>query len=576
MEKYKTKESIIDVKSESLNDTSLISSSKNSYPETSVKETEPQTFSNGHSVISEFSQTVADTELANELLNRSDSEQLIAKSTKKYTIRFSNKGACITNIFLNEYKFLSTNDTLEFTDSKFKILNENILLTDIENNGELSSVNYEIINSTDSSISFEYKTAGYFLNNGKLIKSLLPAGIKIIKTFDISDDSYLIKMRIKIDKPDGAGSDNLGLIQVLNPKTNEKYVSGLSVKWTSGIFVEHDKPNIFVYYQNESFEKENPGSGDVDTSVQTLLLKDKNDAIFKKFIQASNVKWFGLNSNYFLTAMLVDNISSNRIELYSSKTNIGYRYLTTPLQFEKNSIELNFDVFIGPKEYYLLKNVLPGKKLEESMDYGWFGALALILLKVLKFFYALIPNYGIAIILLTVLINIIMYPLKAKSMKAMEEMKKLQPKIQELKEKYGDDKAKIQQETMRLYKEFKINPLGGCLPMFLQLPIFIGLYRMLEYAIELRGAEFLYIGDLSAKDPTYILPIIMGGTMFIQQKLTPAPPEQQKTMMILPFVFTFMFMSMPSGLIVYWTAFNIISILQQLYQNKLSAKKGVK
>nr|HPG32062.1 membrane protein insertase YidC [bacterium] len=407
---------------------------------------------------------VADTELANELLNRSDSEQLIAKSTKKYTIRFSNKGACITNIFLNEYKFLSTNDTLEFTDSKFKILNENILLTDIENNGELSSVNYEIINSTDSSISFEYKTAGYFLNNGKLIKSLLPAGIKIIKTFDISDDSYLIKMRIKIDKPDGAGSDNLGLIQVLNPKTNEKYVSGLSVKWTSGIFVEHDKPNIFVYYQNESFEKENPGSGDVDTSVQTLLLKDKNDAIFKKFIQASNVKWFGLNSNYFLTAMLVDNISSNRIELYSSKTNIGYRYLTTPLQFEKNSIELNFDVFIGPKEYYLLKNVLPGKKLEESMDYGWFGALALILLKVLKFFYALIPNYGIAIILLTVLINIIMYPLKAKSMKAMEEMKKLQPKIQELKEKYGDDKAKIQQETMRLYKEFKINPLGGCLP----------------------------------------------------------------------------------------------------------------
>ncbi|MBP7653620.1 membrane protein insertase YidC [Candidatus Dependentiae bacterium] len=527
------------------------------------------------SSLSETSVVSYDTKLNESILSKTVEERKILKVTKKYTLQFSNKGACITNIYLNEFKYISTSDTLDFTDYTHRVLNENILLTDMENNGELSKVNFEVLNSTDTSISFEYKTAGYYLEEGKLVKSFLPSGMTVIKSFEISDDSYLIKLKLKILKPDNSNIDNLSNIQITNPETNEKYISGLSIKWTSGIFIEHDKPNIFVYYQNESFEKENPGSGFLDTSIQTLSLKN-NDEIYKKFIQASNIKWFGLNSNYFLTAMMVDNIPSNRIELYSTKTNVGYRYLTTPLQFDKNSIDLNFNIFVGPKEYYLLKSVMPGKKLEESMDYGWFGALALLLLKVLKFFYNIIPNYGAAIILLTILINVIMYPLKAKSMNAMEEMKKLQPKIQELKEKYGDDKTKIQQETMRLYKEYKINPLGGCLPMLLQLPIFIGLYRMLEYAIELRGAVFFYIRDLSAADPTYILPIIMGGTMFIQQKLTPAPPEQQKTMMILPFIFTFMFLRMPAGLILYWTAFNIISILQQLYQNKLSAKKGVK
>ncbi len=128
---------------------------------------------------------------------------------------------------------------------------------------------------------------------------------------------------------------------------------------------------------------------------------------------------------------------------------------------------------------------------------------------------------------------------------------------------------------MSLYKEHKINPVGGCLPVFLQLPIFIGLYRMLQYAIELRGARFLYLKDLSAADGTYILPLLMGGTMFIQQKMTPTPPDQQKIFMMMPIIFTFMFISMPSGLILYWTAFNVISIAQQMYQKYSDAKKIV-
>jgi YidC/Oxa1 family membrane protein insertase len=253
--------------------------------------------------------------------------------------------------------------------------------------------------------------------------------------------------------------------------------------------------------------------------------------------------------------------------------------MSSPLKFDKTgTVSYSFKIYAGPKDYYILKKTFDGVSLEQTINYGWFEILSLILLKVLNFFNKIIPNYGVSIIILTILINILIYPLKKKSLSAMEDMKVLQPKLQELKEKYKDDKARIQQETMKLYKENGVNPLGGCFPMLLQIPIFIGLFRMLQSSIELRGAEFIYIKDLSAADPYYILPIIMGITMFIQQKMTPAPPEQQKTMMFLPIIFTFLFKSMPAGLILYWTAFNIISILQQIYQQKTSkkSKKGVK
>jgi YidC/Oxa1 family membrane protein insertase len=235
-----------------------------------------------------------------------------------------------------------------------------------------------------------------------------------------------------------------------------------------------------------------------------------------------------------------------------------------------------FILYAGPKEYDRIKALKIG--LEDIIDYGWFPlgrtankALALPFFRLLKLFYSFINNYGLAIILLTVLIRIVFIPLTNKSQKSMKAMQALAPKINEIKEKYKKDPQRMNKEVMELYKKHKVNPFGGCLPMIIQIPIFIALYNVLMYAIELRGAPFyLWIKDLSVKDPYYILPIAMGISMLIQMKMTPTSvdPMQAKIMMILPIVFTFMFLTFPSGLVLYWLVNNLLTIAQQYYINK--------
>jgi YidC/Oxa1 family membrane protein insertase len=190
----------------------------------------------------------------------------------------------------------------------------------------------------------------------------------------------------------------------------------------------------------------------------------------------------------------------------------------------------------------------------------------------LNIFFSVFKNYGVAIILLTVVVRLILYPITFKSMKSMKDMQKIQPLITEIREKYKDDKEKMNQEVMRLYQSHKINPLGGCLPLLLQLPIFIALYKALFVAIELRQSPFcLWIKDLSEMDPYYVTPIVMGLSYFLQQKMTPtsADPTQQKMMMLMPVVFTVIFLNLPSGLVLYFFVSNLLSIAQQVYMNKI-------
>jgi YidC/Oxa1 family membrane protein insertase len=189
----------------------------------------------------------------------------------------------------------------------------------------------------------------------------------------------------------------------------------------------------------------------------------------------------------------------------------------------------------------------------------------------LNFLYDFVHNYGVAIILMTILIKLLFWPLGNLSYKSMREMQKIQPKINELRQKYKNDQAKLGQETMALYKSHKINPLSGCLPILIQLPVFIGLFNALLYAIELRHSPlFFWIQDLSAKDPYYITPILMGITQFIQQKMTPTmgDPMMAKMMLFMPLVLTIFFLNFPSGLVIYWLFNNILSIGQQFYINK--------
>jgi YidC/Oxa1 family membrane protein insertase len=243
--------------------------------------------------------------------------------------------------------------------------------------------------------------------------------------------------------------------------------------------------------------------------------------------------------------------------------------------------EVNYEIYFGPKKLSILNQV--NYDLSKAINFGWFDVLAKPMLWLLNFFHSVIGNYGIAIILLTVLIKGTFWPITQKGMKSMKNMQKLQPKVAKLKEKYKDDSQKMNQEMMALYKTYKVNPLGGCLPMLLQIPFFFALYKVLLMSIELRHAPFmLWINDLSAPDRLPIgfdipylggipvLTLLMGASMYLQQKMTPttADPTQAKIMQMLPIIFTFMFLNFASGLVLYWFVNNLLSILQQQLINR--------
>lgn len=276
------------------------------------------------------------------------------------------------------------------------------------------------------------------------------------------------------------------------------------------------------------------------------------------------IHWIGQEDKYFTAAL----IPLSPVEGASVWKEGASAEVALKLKPQKQ----DFIFYIGPKEYDRLKSFNAG--LENMVDFGWFSIVAMPLFWVLKLFYKYLGNYGWAIILLTIVVRVPFIPILNKSQQSMKKMQKIQPMMAELKEKYKKDPVKMQKETMALYKKYKVNPVGGCLPMFLQIPVFIALYNVLLKAIELRGAPFiLWITDLAAKDPYYVFPIVMGATMVIQQKMTPSAmdPKQAKIMMLMPIVFTFMFLSFPAGLVIYWLVNNILGIAHQFYANKKAA-----
>jgi YidC/Oxa1 family membrane protein insertase len=285
-----------------------------------------------------------------------------------------------------------------------------------------------------------------------------------------------------------------------------------------------------------------------------------------------NVLWAGFADKYFLSAILADKNSIAAAELKKSAAGFMESIVTSP-QVTVNpgqSVTVTHRLFVGPKDIDILK--LQGNSLVQSLDLGWFTVIAKPLLYTLKFLYGYVGNYGIAIIIVTIVLKALFFPLTHKSYKSMKDMQKIQPKMAALKEKFKDDRDAMNKAVMELYRDHKVNPLGGCLPMVVQIPVFFALYKALMFSIELRHAPFLlWVTDLADKDPYYVTPVIMGITMFVQQKMTPSQmdPVQQKMMLALPVVFTFMFLSFPSGLVLYWLVNNVLTIGQQMYINKL-------
>lgn len=247
-----------------------------------------------------------------------------------------------------------------------------------------------------------------------------------------------------------------------------------------------------------------------------------------------------------------------------------------PLVFIKGNDDFKVSGYIGPKDFQLLKSIHP--ELTDVVEYGFFTFIAKPLFTLLSYLHGIFGNWGWAIVVMTIIVRLVLYPLTYKGMVSMNKLKELAPKVKELQKKYGDDKQKLNTHMMELYKKHGANPMGGCLPILLQIPVFFAVYRVLQNAIELKGAEWiLWVEDLAVMDPYFILPVAMGLTMFIHQRITPTTfndPMQEKIMKFLPLIFTFFFVTFPAGLTLYWFTNNLASIVQQFYVNRLFAKKN--
>ncbi len=339
-------------------------------------------------------------------------------------------------------------------------------------------------------------------------------------------------------------------------------------------------PEVMLTAENDH-SKKNPGAPfeGLVALVDNKIKREKVSEEMKKGQEFSgDIAWAGFGYTYFLMALLPDHDSGHRLWIQESGPAL---VLKVSGQAGNPTLSSGYTLFIGPKELNTLKSL--DKGLERAIDFGYFSFVSMPLLYVLHFSHRFTGSYGVDIILLTFLIKVLMAPLTHKSFVSMKRMQKLQPQMERLKEKFAKDKEKLNKEIMELYRRNGVNPLGGCLPMLLQFPVFIGLYNALSTPIELRHAPFMWIKDLSRPDwesipftlgdwhlGIPILTVLMGASMFLQQWLTPSAgdPNQRKMMLMMPLLFTFMFVSFPAGLTVYWLVNNILSIGQQYWINR--------
>jgi YidC/Oxa1 family membrane protein insertase len=382
-------------------------------------------------------------------------------------------------------------------------------------------------------------------NQGRLLfEGRTPNGAVITKEFNFTGSGYAIGMQVSVE---GAAQSPTVLL------TSDARPNG---------------PN-----SNAPFEG-------LLADVAGKLVREHGDALAKGKEWSGKIAWAGFGHTYFLFAVLPDDGAEQKVTVRGAAPAVIMEIGAEPASATTG--KATHTIFIGPKELDILKGMNRG--LERAIDFGWFAFVSMPLLYVMHFFHRLTASYAIDIILLTVLIKLLLAPLTHKSFVSMKQMQKLQPQMERLKEKYKDDKEGLNKEIMELYRRNKVNPFGGCLPMLLQFPVFIGLYNALRTPIELRHATFFWIKDLSRPDweslpltvadwhvGIPILTLLMGASMFLQQWMTPSAgdPNQRRMMMMMPLVFTFMFINFPSGLTIYWLVNNLLSIAQQYLINRM-------
>ena len=368
-----------------------------------------------------------------------------------------------------------------------------------------------------------------------------PDGVRLRKVFVFERSSYLVRIEHHLANQGTGTIQPHGYYQFVRDGDPPEGDSKMLPTYTG----------VAVYNQKDKFQKvtfEEIAKGKVPYS------KSAEDG------------WVGIVQHYFVAAWIPP--AKVPREYYTKRLDSNLYAAGVILPVGKmeggQSTTQAVNVYLGPQDQDKLANVAEG--LDLTVDYGWLTVIAVPLFWVLKTMYGWVGNWGVAIILLTVIIKLIFYPLSAASYRSMARMRVLAPKLQRLKEQYGDDRQRMQQAMMELYKTEKINPLGGCLPILVQIPVFIALYWVLLASFELRQAPFmLWVEDLAAPDPFYILPLLMGATMIIQTRLNPEPPDpvQAKLMKIMPIAFSIFFFFFPAGLVLYWLVNNVLSIAQQ-------------
>jgi len=483
-------------------------------------------------------------------VSSSPSSNLIKIETDVLLIELDPRGGDIVSAKLIEHKISADSD------EPYTLLTSMADRTYVAKSGLLGA------NGTDTSKGrplFSSAFSNYSLNTNEdeLVVDLYfqQGDVRITKRYSFERGNYLIDVEYLID--------------------NQSEQS-----WNAAFYAQINRDDILP--ETTAGIGMNPYVGAAITTEEERYKKvefdDIEDDRYQKTVDSG---WVALLERYFLSAWIPQEGLSVSYDLRkSSNRNLYFIGFTQPVTTvnpgEQGVIQAGF--YVGPKDQYVLRDI--AKYLDLTVDYGWLWWAAQPLYAVLYFIQSgeihsfdldlkLFPgfiNWGVSIILLTLIVKLIFFPLSAASYKSMARMRKLTPKMTAMRERFGDDKQAMSQEMMKLYQKEKVNPLGGCLPMLVQMPIFLALYWVLLESVEIRQAPFAFwLQDLSSKDPWFVLPLIMGASMWFQQKLNPPPPDptQAKVMQMMPIMFTFMFLFFPSGLVLYWTVNNILSITQQ-------------
>jgi YidC/Oxa1 family membrane protein insertase len=470
--------------------------------------------------------------------------QEVKIDTELYTATISEKGGVITSFLLKDFREERDKDAAGV----------NLVKTD-QTQGYPLSFSWGSVVDRNTLYTFDSTEVQFDSTTNKAtltLRGTSPGGLEITRTFHFDRTNYLIDHQVTVVNNSGQVLQGAaGLHQINLP-------FGKITKASNWLF---RGPSMFG-----------------EAGLQRFKLKEFEDG---PQTVKSAIDWVAYEGTYFMTGIIPTQNSQ------SITMNAVEELVTIDLQGALETLApgatntYDYKLFYGPKKLTMLNEV--GFNLGKIVYFGWFDIIAKPMLYLLNWFYSVVHNYGVAIILVTIILKAIFWPITQKGLKSMKNMQKLQPKVVKLKEKYKDDPTRMNQEMMSLYKTYKVNPLGGCLPMVLQIPVFFALYKVLLQSIELRHAPFmLWINDLSAPDRLYlgfdlpylgglpVLTLLMGASMFLQQKMTPttADPTQAKIMMFLPLIFTVMFVNFASGLVLYWFVNNLLSILQQYLINR--------